>query len=233
MKIIKYIKKKEFKKLKKENDNIKVIGQTKLSKWKEDKHSKKEGYLKLEDPQNEKEYLVKPKVYGFISKYIKVGKDEYVEVKYKFLIIILLLLLAGLLGTGLALWLNGDLPKLPDIQIGGQDIEEYDPEFEPHQDMIEVPGLSQEYRVDKKNKELYLVNPERNTVFFKYIVEVNGGEKLYESNYIPPNKMEKVDLYSKLSAGKYDLIVTIKTIDKSTYAECNSVELETTVNVIK
>ena len=52
----------------------------------------------------------------------------------------------------------------PGIAIGGEEIQEYKPNYDVPKHMIEVPGLQKEYIVDADNPELYLVNPKGNTV---------------------------------------------------------------------
>lgn len=58
----------------------------------------------------------------------------------------------------------------PGIAIGGEEIQEYKPNYDVPKHMIEVPGLQKEYIVDADNPELYLVNPKGNTVYFRYVI---------------------------------------------------------------
>jgi hypothetical protein len=236
--VLEYISVKEFKKLREENADINVVGQTALSKWKEDKHAKKDGYQKLievDDNNNEKEYVVKPSVIGFKRKYAKVGENEYILVKNKILAILIFLFALGVLvGIGITSIPGNNNPIkdfIDDIIIGGSDIEDY-PDVEYNQETISIPGLADKYTVNVKNRELYLVNPKVNDVYFKYQILLNG-EVIYESNHIPPNKMEKVDLYEILEAGTHDIEIMVNTIDVETKEACNSAKLETTVTVIK
>lgn len=230
MQVTKYLTKKQFHKVKKNKKNLSIVGQTKLSKWK-DKYAKKEKYQKLVDPELQEAYLVKPKVWGFVRKYVQVGPQEYVVVKYKFCIILLIILFVFLLGIGLD-YISCD--KIPDLIIGGEDIEEYDPHYEVKKDMIEVPGLAQEYVIDKNNREIYLVNPKGNTVYFKYRISLEETKEcVYESSYIPPNQMERANLYEIFPEGEYDLFFLIETIDEMTQEKCNSAQLKTHIIVCK
>ena len=228
MQVTKYLTKKQFHKVKKNKKTLSIVGQTNLSKWK-DKYSKKETYQKLVEPEQQEAYLVKPKVWGLVNKYVQVGPQEYVVVKHRLYIIVLILLLTFFLGMCLD-YISCD--RLPDLLIGGEDIEEYRPQYEVQEDMIEVPGLAQNYVIDKNNQEIYLVNPAGNSVYFKYFISLEDTNKcVYESSYIPSNKMERANLYELFPKGEYDLILFIETIDEETQEQCNSAQLETHISV--
>ena len=235
--VLEYISVKEFKKIREENADVNVVGQTTLSKWKEDKHAKKDGYQKLvetDENKNDKEYVIKPSVIGFKRKYAKVNDNEYILVKNKVPFFILIGLAAAILlliGISCLPQDKNPVKDIIDIIVGGSDIEEY-PDIESNQETISIPGLADKYTVTAKNRELYLVNPKVNDVYFKYQILLNG-EVIYESNHIPPDKMEKVDLYEILEAGTHDIEIMVNTIDVETHEACNSAKLETTVTVIK
>ena len=115
--------------------------------------------------------------------------------------------------------------------LGGEAIEEYKLVREVREDMIEVPGLMREYLVDKNNRELYLVNPKGNSVYFKYIISNEKGDILYQTNYIPPDKMERANLYDVLKSGEYKLLVKVETVDMESGSACNFVQMQTNVIV--
>lgn len=157
---------------------------------------------------------------------LKRNKDE--TRKRRWLTVILLFLIL------LFIWLclracNHELQ--PEIVIGGEDIKEYQLHYDRKEEMIEIPGLQKEYLLDAKNKELYLVNPEGNTVYFRYAIWNEDGSMIYETAYIPPNKMEKANLYDILEAGEHRLIVKLETVDMENNSACNSAQMKTNVTV--
>lgn len=119
----------------------------------------------------------------------------------------------------------------PGIAIGGEAIVDYDPSYDVPENMIEIPGLRREYVVDAHNPELYLVNPKGNTVYFRYVICDSKDVVLYQSDYIPPDRMEKADLYSVLDEGVHPLLVKVETIDIKTHGACNLAQMKTKVTV--
>ena len=117
----------------------------------------------------------------------------------------------------------------PGIAIGGEEIQEYKPNYDVPKHMIEVPGLQKEYIVDADNPELYLVNPKGNTVYFRYVICDAKNQILYQTDYIPPDRMEKADLYSILDVGVHPLLVKVETIDIESHGVCNLALMKTHV----
>ena len=141
-----------------------------------------------------------------------------------------LLLLILLLFIGLFLWKSGnELGR--GFLLGGEAIEKYRKAQDVSEEMIEVPGLMREYQVNKNNKELYLVNPKGNSVYFRYIISDEKGDILYQTNYIPPDKMERANLYEVLNSGEYKLLVKVETVDMESGSACNFVQMQTNVIV--
>lgn len=66
--------------------------------------------------------------------------------------------------------------------------------------------------IDEINPYIYLSNPEENNVYLSFIVS-NDGDEIYETQLIQPGKMEKLDIYSCLNAGKHTLIYSINSYD--------------------
>lgn len=118
----------------------------------------------------------------------------------------------------------------PGIAIGGERIQEYHPNYDVPKHMIEVPGLQKEYIVDADNPELYLVNPKGNTVYFRYVICDAKDQILYQTDYIPPDRMEKADLYSILDEGVHPLLVKVETIDMENHGVCNLTLMKTHVH---
>ena len=117
----------------------------------------------------------------------------------------------------------------PGIAIGGEEIQEYKPNYDVPKHMIEVPGLQKEYIVDADNPELYQVNPKGNTVYFRYVICDAKNQILYQTDYIPPDRMEKADLYSILDVGVHPLLVKVETIDIESHGVCNLALMKTHV----
>lgn len=230
MQIIRYYSKREFRKVRKKNQEIRLVGQTKLSKWK-DKYLKDKDCRKLVDLEQKEAYVVRPKIWGLQKKFIRVSLDEYVVVKYKMPLLIPIFFLAMI--CLLSMNFKSDNPSgLAEILIGGQEIEEYHPQYAYEEEMIEIPGLLKEYTINENNREIYLVNPESNTVYFKYTIFLKDGQTIYESDYIPPNQMVKADLYERLEKGGHELHVLVESIDMETHSACNSAQLNTKIFVI-
>lgn len=93
---------------------------------------------------------------------------------------------------------------------------------------IEIPGYAEMY-LDKDNKEILLINPKGNTVYFVYTVNDESGNKIYETKAIEPNKAVSVNLYDELKVGEHKLSFVIATYDIETKAPCNGATQEVTV----
>lgn len=227
--VLRELSKKEFKELKKETNNqVSIVGETILKKYNEDKHEKYD-FVEYDD-NNNKKYLVKQDYWGFKNKYLDIGDNKFVLVRSRAIIIILfILLLIGI--CPLSSWLlhqeDSPLEKLP---IVGEMIEEYNNKNEQVQEYIKIPGLQQVYTISSSKQELYLINPESNTVYFKYIIS-EGDSQIYESDYLQPNKMIKVNLYELLDSGEHSVSIKVLTKDIETQADCNSAVLKTKIVV--
>lgn len=147
------------------------------------------------------------------------------------LVLLLLLLLAGI-GTGFYILWNRQETRT--VVVGGEEIIINEPLYmdDGETEAIEVPGFDSSYVINEVNPTLYLINPENNTVLFRFTLFVNGTQ-IYQSDYIPPNKMVTPDLYSSLDEGKYNLTIQMDTLDIETLEPCNSVSQETVIQVVK
>ena len=147
------------------------------------------------------------------------------------LVLLLLLLLAGI-GTGFYILWNRQETRT--VVVGGEEIVINEPLYmdDGETEAIEVPGFDSSYVINEANPTIYLVNPENNTVLFQFTLFVNGTQ-IYQSDYIPPNKMVTPDLYSSLNEGTYNLTIQMDTLDIETLEPCNSVSQETIIHVVK
>ena len=149
------------------------------------------------------------------------------------LILLLLLLLAGI-GIGAGYFLNQPDQKPQTIVVGGEEIQINEPLYmdDGETEAIEVPGFDSNYVINESNPSIYLINPENNTVLFRFTLFINGTQ-IYQSEYIPPNKMVTPDLYSSLDKGTYNLTIQMDTLDIETLEPCNSVSQKTVIQVVK
>lgn len=147
------------------------------------------------------------------------------------LVLLLLLLLAGI-GTGFYILWNRQETRT--VVVGGEEIIINEPLYmdDGETEAIEVPGFDSSYVINEANPTIYLVNPENNTVLFQFTLFVNGTQ-IYQSDYIPPNKMVTPDLYSSLDEGTYNLTIQMDTLDIESLEPCNSVSQETIIQVVK
>lgn len=147
------------------------------------------------------------------------------------LVLLLLLLLAGI-GTGFYILWNRQETRT--VVVGGEEIVINEPLYmdDGETEAIEVPGFDSSYVINEANPTIYLVNPENNTVLFQFTLFVNGTQ-IYQSDYIPPNKMVTPDLYSSLDEGTYNLTIQMDTLDIESLEPCNSVSQETIIQVVK
>lgn len=230
MKVIKELTKKEFKNFEKETtEAICIVGETVLKKYDKDKH-KKYDFVILTDDKDQKEYLVKQDYKGFKSKYLQIADDKFVLVRTRIPFIILMILLLLLIYPLSGLLVREESP-VRDIPIVGDIIEEYVTPTAQNESTT-IAGLRSSYTLTESNKEIYLVNPDGNTVHFKYVLYVNG-EQIYETDYIQPNRMIKANIYDLLDAGTYTLDLVLTTIDVDTHEDCTPVNLQTEVVIVK
>lgn len=114
---------------------------------------------------------------------------------------------------------NGELP-----QNGEQSVA--------NSESIEIPGYA-ELHLNSENKEIQLINPEFNTVYFVYTIKDENDNVIYESQAIEPNKMISANLYDLLDAGEHKLFFAISTYDIDSRTPCNGATQEVSVEVKK
>ena len=152
--------------------------------------------------------------------------------KKTIILILLLLLLGGGAGLGIAYLINQ--PESATIVVGGEEIQINEPIYmdDGETEAIEIPGYDASYTISEDSPSLYLTNPENNTVLMQFTLFVNGTQ-IYQSDYIPPNRMAAPDLYSSLDEGTYNLTIQMDTLDIETLAPCSGVSQETVIQVVK
>lgn len=152
--------------------------------------------------------------------YVKVEDNAFLRVekrRFPFIILILLGILAGL-ALILRSCVGGGNPLLP--KEPGEDIKEPTKLDEPiATGQIEIPGYAS-IVLSAEQPEMFLINPQKNTVYFEYIIS-EGDKVLFDSDLILPGKMVRANLYSKLGKGKHTLLLSINTYDITDESPCN------------
>lgn len=166
-----------------------------------------------------------------IQGYANVEQNRYVYVAQRPIFLILLLglfLIAGCLGIFGLFNTNPDVVPVPEevkelLPIA--DGEKWDGEYEkgeestPIVEQTEIPGYANLF-VSKDAPTINLINPDGNTVYFKYIISEND-EVIFETDLIKPNEMIASNLYELLTDGTHKLKFQINTYDVETQAPCN------------
>lgn len=219
--------KREFRKVS-DNEDVNIIGATCFEKYSNKKHKK---FRKLIHTNN-KAYVIRNDLSGYTSKYIKVGAYDYIAVKKSFLIVLLPILIGVLLGVVVLFSKLTSDNEVYSPVIEGVDIDLSNPPMLGDQEAIDVPGLENTYILTSKNKSIKLINPNGNTVFFKYNIIVDNTVILKTDNILP-NKMVVANLYDLLEAGIYDVTVHLETYDILTGVKTTPVNLSTQITIVK
>lgn len=168
-----------------------------------------------------------------VQGYVRVLTDSYVAVKKGAALPLALIALSSafILGAGLVFFMagrsapSGTGTDPADLEIAnGQDWDGKLPQNgelnQASSESIEIPGYA-EMHLDAGNKEIQLINPKGNTVYFVYEIKDEGGKTIYESKAIEANKAVNANLYDALGVGEHKLSFVISTYDVKTKASCN------------
>ncbi len=113
------------------------------------------------------------------------------------------------------------------------DIEETTEETERKQ--ITICGFT-EWNVKAGETEklpISLKNPDGNPCYFTFIITLENGTVLYESDHVPPgNEIKRITINESLEKGTYTAYVSILTNELETGAKMNSADTKITINVI-
>ena len=229
-----YLTKKEFKKLCKDNNYVKVVGSIKLSKQ---TNSTNISCVIVESNDCEFKFELSEKTSKrFVKGYLKVGENEYVTIKSFCFLPIILFFVALLIGLSLAFVLTNDKSDNERLPIVGEDWDGNLPSNGDSQpasaESIEIPGYADLY-VSSDKPLVQLINPDGNTVYMAYTVSYQD-KVIYETDgAIPAGKMVEAnfyDLFNKKS-GSYDVVFKISTYDVKTNAPCNGATQNVTITV--
>lgn len=174
----------------------------------------------------------------FIQGYASVGQNRYLYVAKRpiLLFIILGIFSLALLGFGILNLLPKEvIPEQIIELLPIENAEDWDGEYakgestEAIAEQTEIPGYANLF-VSKDSPNIPLINPENNTVYFKYVIK-EGDTIIYETNLIEPNKMVNANLYDILIVGEHELTFHISTYDINTQVGCNGATQ--TVSIIK
>lgn len=97
------------------------------------------------------------------------------------------------------------------------------------EESIKIPGFKSE-TLDNNNQELYLTNPQDNSVYIKYDIK-ERNKTIYETDYIEPGLMVKANIYDSLSQGIHDIDINLFTRDIITGENCNGAKMKIKVEV--
>lgn len=173
--------------------------------------------------------------------YVLVFDNTYIAVKKNSPILFALIGVAAicLIGAGIMFVMSGKTgevsPEIAPAELdiaNGQDwdgnLPQNGEQSVANSESIEIPGYA-EMHLDGEHKEISLINPENNTVYFVYTIKDEAGTVIYESQAIEPNKMISVNLYDLLEIGEHKLFFAISTYDIDTQAPCNGATQEVLV----
>lgn len=117
------------------------------------------------------------------------------------------------------------------LKLEGTVIETKDPIIQNGVVMTDIPGYPDK-TISKHDREIQLINPERNQVLFKYTIVCND-KFIYQTEFIAPGNMVSVDLYKLLEQGSYAVILKVETLDIQTKQTCNSANIHLNLTVEK
>ncbi len=113
------------------------------------------------------------------------------------------------------------------------DIEETTEEAERNQ--ITICGFT-EWNVkagETGNLPISLKNPDGNPCYFTFIITLEDGTVLYQSDHVPPgNEIKRIKINEPLEKGTCTAFVSILTNELETGAKMNSADTKITINVI-
>ena len=83
------------------------------------------------------------------------------------------------------------------------------------------------------NLPISLKNPDGNPCYFTFIITLEDGTVLYQSDHVPPgNEIKRIKINEPLEKGTYTAFVSILTNELETGAKMNSADTKITINAI-
>ena len=147
-------------------------------------------------------------------------------------IIILMVLCAGV-GIGTILSRKGD--RIDDSQGVTLDksAEGYEEEGDTpeEQESIRFPGYP-EITIDAGREDIPIVltNPETNPCYFQFSISLDGGDPIYESEWVKPgDAIRGFDLTTAIEPGDYEMSIAIATKSLDTQENMNGGNVKTTL----
>lgn len=227
-----YLTKEQFKDVCRKNHNVRVSGYAALKVVAADKACDK---IEAEETGKLLQYVmlgpgeqIKP-WYG-VKGYVLLEDGTYAAVVgSRLFVFILFFILLAVLMLFLVLKPGNEVKEGPGLLIEDEHaIEEAEP-VKGRAETIDVPGYSR-IEVSEDHRNLQLINPEGNTVYFAYTLSEDGVE-LYKTNAIMPGNSVIVDMYELLDVGEHQLKFTVSTFDMETEGACNGAVQNVTVVV--
>ena len=84
--------------------------------------------------------------------------------------------------------------------------------------------------MNEEQPEIELINPDTNTVFFKYKL-YNNNEMVLETDAIKPGEVIRENLVSLLGTGEHKIRMDIYTYDITSQLECNGATQDISVTI--
>ena len=229
-----YYKPKQFEELRRENSNIRVIGNVRLSK-KNRAASTNSTTVEIGSTL----YPILPSVDKACKGYISVGDDRYLRVERTVLVILLVSGLSALAAAAVAACICFSVfqagpsePSLLPVASGVEWDGSYPKSGETTSadtSSIEIPGYAN-LVISEDNPIVDFINPAGNTVYFRYTLEKDGAT-VYQTDLIQPNQFLTADLYYLLEKGTDFVRFKNKTFYVDTQTPCNGAIQQTTVTV--
>lgn len=221
---IRYISKKRFKSLECDEKNIQGFFRFRKSRTENTIQTKKNSF----------DLLKERPLFSVVRGYVK-GNDGNFYGIIRSSILPLLFLIAMLFCLLTMFYPNEPMLDEPWNPVIEQfvDIDETTEETERKQ--ITICGFT-EWNVKAGETEklpISLKNPEGNPCYFTFIITLEDGTVLYQSDHVPPgNEIKRITINEPLEKGTYTAYVSILTNELETGAKMNSADTKITINVI-
>lgn len=222
---IRYISKKRFKSLECDEKNIQGFFHFRKS------HTENT----IQTEKNSFDLFKEKPLFSAVRGYVKGTNDNYYGVLTKsvtpLLVLIVVLIGAFIMLNSCNTQTNNE-PWNPVIEQF-VDIEETTEEAERKQ--ITICGFT-EWNMkagETENLPISLKNPDGNPCYFTFIITLEDGTVLYQSDHVPPgNEIKRITINEPLEKGTYTAYVSILTNEIETGVKMNSADTKITINAI-
>lgn len=222
---IRYISKNRFKSLECDEKNIQGFFHFRKSRTENTIQTEKQSFDLFKE---------KP-LFSAVRGYVKGNDDNYYAIIRPSLLPVILLI--AMLLCSLTMF----YPNEPTV-----DDEPWNPVIEQFTNVDETPEEAERKQIticgftewnvkagETKQLPISLKNPEGNPCYFTFIITLEDGTVLYQSDHVPPgNEIKRIAINEPLEKGTYTAFVSILTNELETGAKMNSADTKITINVI-